>query len=243
MEVIMIVLITGATRGIGAAIADEFAQNGASLILTGTNPKQIDLLNENSDSNRRYISVDFSNSKSLDNFLKEINSLEQLDVCVNNAGVNIIKPLNEVKQKDFDFLTSVNCRAPYLISQAVAGIMKKKQFGHIVNIASIWSIITKAERTLYCASKAGLVGMTRSFATDLAKDNILVNCISPGFTLTDLTRESLSKEEMHSLDKKIPLGRFAEPCEIAKLVYFLCGPLNTYITGQNILIDGGFSNV
>lgn len=121
--------------------------------------------------------------------------------------------------------------------------MKKQKSGRIVNIASIWSVITKPGRSLYCGAKAGLAGFSRAMATDLARHGILVNAVSPGFTMTDLTRSTLSPREIAHLAKQVPMGRMAQPSEIAELVFFLGSPKNTYITGQNILIDGGFTNI
>ncbi|NCD34517.1 MAG: SDR family oxidoreductase [Spartobacteria bacterium] len=236
-------LVTGGTRGIGAAIAAILEQAGFSLIVTGTTQDAEHAYNLCYEGRRRYIQADFSDKNSLHSFIETVKTLNRLDVCVNNAGINIIKPVDDVSEEEFDRLTAINYKAPYFISQAAAYVMKKENGGRIVNIASIWSTHTKAGRSIYCASKAGLAGMTRAIATDLAKDNILVNCVSPGFTLTDLTRESLTDEELYKLEAQVPLGRCAKPAEIAKLVAFLCSEDNTYITGQNITIDGGFTNV
>jgi len=238
-----VVLITGATRGIGAAIADAFGGENVELLLTGTREDEIDRLNETSLPERRYLQADFSSSASLEAFLEQVEALDRLDVCINNAGINIIKSVDDVAPADFDRLTAVNYRAPYLISQAAARIMKRQGRGWIVNIGSIWSVITKPGRSLYCASKAGLAGMTRAIATDLAPHGVLVNCVSPGFVMTDMTRQSLSEEEVQQLASQVPLGRFAAPTEIARVVSFLGSPSNTYLTGQNIVVDGGFCHV
>ena len=121
--------------------------------------------------------------------------------------------------------------------------MKKRSFGRIVNIASIWSQISKTGRALYTTSKTGLVGFTRSMTVEYAGSNILVNAVSPGFTITELTKQSLSNNQIKSLSEEIPIHRFAKPEEIAPIVLFLCSDMNTYITGQNITIDGGFTLV
>jgi 3-oxoacyl-[acyl-carrier protein] reductase len=238
-----VILITGATRGIGAAIADIFDGPDTILFLTGTDTSKVAAMNKTALHNRRYLDVNFLDLESLNKFISFIKGLDRLDVCVNNAGINIIKPIEEVSQSDFENLYTVNLKAPYLICQAAASIMRKHNWGRIVNIASIWSTITKAGRSLYTGSKAALVGMTRTMAVELAPDNVLVNCVSPGFTLTDLTQYSLSDVEIEIIVSKIPQARMAKPTEIAKVVHFLCSKDNTYLTGQNIVVDGGFSIV
>ena len=148
-----------------------------------------------------------------------------------------------MRPEDLDRITAVNYTAPYLISRAASRVMLRGGGGRIVNIGSIWSLVTKPGRSAYSASKAGLAGMTRSAAVDLAREGVLVNCVSPGFVLTDLSRSTMSESERRTLAEVVPVGRFAEPAEIAPLVLFLCSDANTYITGQNIAIDGGFTNV
>ena len=160
---------------------------------------------------------------------------------VNNVGINHIIPIKDVRSNHYDDLFGVNLKAPYFFSQKVSQNMNPG--GKIVNIASIWSTITKPNRTLYTATKSGLAGMTRAMAAELGPSGILVNSVSPGFTLTELTDASLTEKEKKELCTQIPLGRMAQTEEIAHLVSFLVGPNNTYITGQNIIIDGGFSIV
>jgi 3-oxoacyl-[acyl-carrier protein] reductase len=240
-------LVTGATRGIGAAIARDFAVLGANLILTGTNPAQIVELNRTSEQagihNIRYVQADFADRESLQAFLGEIACYDKIDICINNAGTNRILPIYEVTAQDYDFLADVNLRAPFLICREVSQMMKRSGYGRIVNIASIWSVVTKAKRSIYTTTKFGLVGMTKTLAVDLAPFNVLVNAVSPGFTMTELTKASLSDEQIRELAEQVPLNRFAQPEEIAKAVLFLASDLNTYITGQNIVVDGGFVSV
>jgi 3-oxoacyl-[acyl-carrier protein] reductase len=238
-----VVLVTGATRGIGAAIADAFAGEGAQVIRTGTNAAEIIELQTKAPKGTTYAQVDLADQKSTAKFLAWLEALDRLDVCVNNAGINIIKPLDEVSTADFDKVSAIDYRAPFLVAQSAARVMRRAKRGHIVNVASIWSVITKKGRTSYSAAKAGLVGLTRALSVDLAADGILVNCISPGFVMTDLTRRSLSADEIATLAAQVPLGRFAGPDEIARVVTFLASDANTYVTGQNIVVDGGFTNV
>ena len=237
-------LITGATRGIGKAIADAFMDSGANLMLTGTKFDEIEQMNaEEKSSKVQWLKADFSSSVGIASFIKQLKSTDAIDICVNNAGINIIKPYAEYSADEYQRLMSINLTAPFSITQQLIPDMKKRGFGRIVNIASIWSKISKPGRSLYTTSKTGLVGLTRSLAVEHAAANILVNAVSPGFTRTELTAQSLPADEMKNLSEQIPLGRFAEPREIAQTVLFLCSEMNTYITGQNIIIDGGFTIV
>lgn len=237
-------LITGATRGIGKAIADDFLRAGAQVVLTGTKQADIEQLAiENENPQVRWLAADFSTQDGIDSFIHELKTINPIDICINNAGINIIKPFEEYSKDEYQRLLSINLTAPFMLVQHLVPGMKKRGFGRIVNIASIWSHITKYKRSLYTTSKTGLVGFTRSMAVEYASSNILVNAVSPGFTLTELTEQSLSADEMKALSEQIPLQRFANPDEIAKTVLFLASDLNTYITGQNIIIDGGFTLV
>jgi len=241
------VLITGATRGIGKAIAEILSLAGAQLILTGTHREEIDELNRcaNRAGNKKvnYIQADFSSLPSIHTFIDEIKELGAIDVCINNAGINKTNCMEEVSDEDYNKLISINLTAPFIICRALAPVMKKAGYGRIVNIASIWSAITKAERSLYTTAKSGLVGMTKTLSVELAPYNVLVNAVSPGFTITEMTKQTLTATEMKSISQQIPMGRFAQPEEIARVVMFLASEANTYITGQNIIADGGFVNV
>ncbi|MCF6171895.1 MAG: SDR family oxidoreductase [Bacteroidales bacterium] len=241
-------LVTGGTMGIGAAIAGVLHQAGANLILTGVEAQQhIDDLNtkakEKGIHNINYVRVDFTNQESIDSFFDYLDSYEKIDICVNNAGTNRNNPIDEISIEDYDLLLDVNLKAPFLITRYVSKRMKEANYGRIVNIASIWGIKSRSGRTVYTITKSGIIGLTKTSSIELAPYNILVNAVSPGFTLTELTMKTLPEKEFNELKSIVPAKRFAEPDEIAKLVLFLVSDLNTYITGQNIAIDGGFSNV
>ena len=238
------VLVTGATRGIGKSISEELIKANATVILTGTNQKEVNQLNlNNKNKSIKWITAEFSSLENTNSFIQELKKYDPVDVCINNAGINIIKPVESVLQEDYKQLMNVNLAAPFSISKYLIPNMKKKNYGRIINIASIWSHISKKGRSLYTVSKTGLVGMTRSLAVEYASSNILINSISPGFTYTELTKKSLSDVEIKSISSQVPMGRFAQPKEIAKVVLFLSSNLNTYLTGQNIIVDGGFTNV
>jgi len=237
-----VVLITGGTRGIGAAIASDLELAGAELILTGTDPTRIAELNRDG-GKRTYLQADFTDNASLNGFLEELARHPRIDVCINNAGINKIDSIYELTGEDYDRITRVNLRAPTLICSAVCAKMRAAGYGRIVNVASIWSTATKSGRSLYSMTKTGLVGLTRTIAVDMAPFNVLANAVSPGFTKTELTESTLSSADAQALSAQIPLNRFAEPAEISKVVMFLASNLNTYLTGQNIVVDGGFTVV
>ncbi len=239
------VLVTGGTRGIGAAIATEFELAGAArVILTGRSAEAVAGLNEEVERTGRsavtYVHADFSDADSTARFLGYLGELERIDVCVNNAGVNRIVPVEDIDAETFDWIWSVNTRAPMLVMSAVAPIMRRQAYGRIVNIASIWATVTKAGRAMYTSSKFAVVGMTKAAAVELAPWGVLANAVSPGFTRTELTASTLSPSEMEALAALVPMGRFAEPQEIARVVLFLGSGFNTYLTGQNVTVDGGY---
>lgn len=237
------VLVTGATRGIGAALADAFEDAGADLVLTGTSPETIMEQNKRYEGrSRRYVAVDFTDHSSLNAFLEQL-SVMPIDVCVNNAGINRIEQTETQMQEEYEAVMQVNLHAPVAIVKRLIPGMKTRGYGRIVNIASIWSEISKAGRGAYSASKAGIVGFTRALSIELAPKNILVNCVSPGFTLTELTEQSLSSEEQQKLAAQIPVGRLATPDDVAPPILFAASRVNSYMTGQNLVVDGGFVNV
>lgn len=237
------ILITGGTRGIGKEIADKYYEAGANVIVTGTNQDEIDKLNKSSVVNMIYLQVDFSNQNSVSAFLNVVSNLETVDVLINNAGVNKIGLNTETTIEDFNLLNDINLKGPYLLSREVSKLMKNAKKGRIINITSIWSSVTRSGRSLYTATKWGMVGLTKALAVELAPYGILVNSVGPGFTLTDLTAATNTKQEIDAMSQIIPMKRFAEPSEIANFVLFLGSDLNTYMTGQNVIIDGGYTSV
>ena len=232
-----IAIITGVTGGIGNKIAQLFFNQNYYIIGISSSPikNMPKFINE-------YWEIDFSNSKSIVDLRQKINKLKYVSVLINNAGINIIKPQSKVTEEDFSKIENINLKIPYFLSK-MCTLKMKRYGGKIVNIGSIWTIISKSNRTLYSTMKSGLHGLTRSMAIEHSANNILINTVSPGFVHTKLTSFSLNKSEISSLKKQIPLRRLAVAIEIAELVYFLSSDKNTYITGQNIIIDGGYTNI
>jgi 3-oxoacyl-[acyl-carrier protein] reductase len=236
------VLITGATRGIGKSIADSLINCGANLILTGTKQNEIIDLNKTYINNSKinYFHLDFLDDQSKKVFYQNISKVDKIDICINNAGINYVEDF--IKSSKFDQISKVNVQGPYELLKIIGPKMIQNKYGRVINIASIWSVSTKRGRSLYTMSKNALVGLTKTLSIEWASHNILVNAISPGFTLTELTKKTNSLKELDEIKKSIPIGRLATPDEIANLAVYLISDNNTYLTGQNIVIDGGFTN-
>ncbi|MBK30601.1 MAG: SDR family oxidoreductase [Legionellales bacterium] len=237
------VLITGGTKGIGQHIANAFYSHGAKVIVLGTNSKRINDINLKNNADFVAVKCDFTDKNFIKDLSSQLDQYKTIDVLINNAGINKIDNFIETKDKDYHNIHSVNLYAPYQISKLIVHKMLNNNFGRIINISSIFGKLSKEKRSLYSMSKFGLHGLTVALAAELSKKGILTNTVSPGFINTDLTRKILSKKEMNDLSKSVPIGRFGDPEEIASIILFLASEKNTYITGQNIMIDGGFSIV
>lgn len=237
------VIVTGGTRGIGASLANAFCLTGAKVLVTGTKNEDdvnLDILNHKN--NVHYHQLDLLSDESVQQFLYAVNKLDKVDVLINNAGVNKIKTISEISEEDWDWINAVNLKGPFLLSRNVSEKMKQQESGKIINIASIFSVVSKEKRAAYSSTKWGLIGFTKAVALDLAPFNVLVNAVSPGFVDTALTRRIIGPKNIKKLVETIPQKRLANTDEIANVVLFLCSDLNTYITGQNIIVDGGFTS-
>lgn len=229
-------LVTGATRGIGRAIAERLVSDGVHV--TGTGTSKDGKVPEGC----AYRAVDFSDEKATSAFADEVAN-EKFDILVNNAGINKISPFADINPEDFNLIQRINVTAPFLLCRAIVPGMRARGYGRIVNISSIWGKIAKAHRGPYAASKFALDGMTVALAAEVAGDGVLANCVAPGFIDTELTCTILDDDTRAELAAQVPIGRFGTAEEIASFVVWLAGPENTYICGQNIAIDGGFARV
>jgi 3-oxoacyl-[acyl-carrier protein] reductase len=244
------VLVTGASRGIGHAIALAFAREGANVACVATNEANAHAAAEACSAAARErghaiktlaFGFDISQSATAQRAIEEtVTAFGGIDVLVNNAGITRDNVLPRLQDEDFDRVIAVNLRGAFLLIRAASRPMMKARFGRIINITSIVGITGNAGQANYAASKAGLIGITKSVAKELASRNITCNAVAPGFIETDMTaavREKAS-EEMKS---RIPLGRIGRAEEVAAAVVFLAGSGASYITGQVLVVDGGLS--
>ena len=228
--------MTGASRGIGQAIATTLLECGAAVAIpsTGDAPKGLADYEKAS-----HFTLDFTRDESLDTFLKDVASVGTVDILVNNAGVHQLEAVDEISAAACERLFRVNLYGPTILTRHFAAQMKASRKGRIVNIASIAGTVCRPNASVYSSTKLGLIGLTRATAVDLAPFGVLVNAVSPGTTSTDMTDRMLTQESRSSLVAAHPAGRLAEPREIANVVAFLASRWNSYITGQNIIVDGG----
>lgn len=216
------VLITGGSRGIGKEIARLYVDAGYNVYA----PSRDEL--------------DLSSKESVDRFIRD-NRERRILIIVNNAGVNHINMIENMVEKDMEEMMNVNLLSPLYLIRGFVPQMKKANFGRIVNIGSIWGVISKPGRTGYSITKHGIHGITKTLALELGCYGILVNTVAPGQTLTELTKKNNSADDIKQMEREIPLRRLADPVEIARAVFFLGNEDNTYITGHELVVDGGLS--
>ncbi len=239
------VLITGGTRGIGKEVALKFAQNGYHVVInyvsetTDTEAIKKELL-EAGAADVMLEKANVTDMKQMEALVKKaIEAFGTIDVLVNNAGITKDNLLMRMSEEEFDSVIEVNLKGTYIVTKLVTKYMMKKRKGAVVNLSSVVGVVGNAGQCNYAASKAGIIGFTKSLAKELASRNIRVNAVAPGFIKTDMT-EKLPESVKENIYGQIPLGRMGVAKEVAELVYFL-GEEKTsaYITGQVIHIDGG----
>lgn len=216
------VFITGGSRGIGKAIAQKFEAEGYRIVAPS------------------HRELDLSSPESVDAFIMA-HRQDVFDVIINNAGINEINLLENITDDELDRMMQVNLLSPIRLLRGLVGPMKENEYGRIVNIGSIWAVVSREGRLVYSATKNALHGVTNTLALELGPYNILVNTVCPGYVLTELTRKNNTDEEIEKISHTLPLRRMADPSEIAEFVYFLASEKNTFITGQKIAADGGFT--
>ena len=243
MEENKVALITGAARGIGKAIAKKFAENGYNVVINYVSAKTDikTLTKEFEDLGVKVLLVkaDVSNKEEAEGLVNQtIEKFGKIDVLVNNAGITKDNLLMRMSEEDFEKVLDINLKGTFLITKFATKYMMKKRCGSIVNLASVVGVAGNAGQCNYSASKAGVIGFTKSIAKELASRNIRANAVAPGFIKTDMT-DVLSDNVKENINAQIPLKRMGTAEEVAKLVYFLGTSESSYITGQVINVDGG----
>ncbi|WP_217269726.1 3-oxoacyl-[acyl-carrier-protein] reductase [Neobacillus endophyticus] len=236
-------LVTGASRGIGREIALELARQGANVAVnfSGSEAKANEVVDEIKALGKEAFAIkcDVSNSAEVADMIKTvIDRFGKFDILVNNAGITKDNLLMRMKEEEWDDVISINLKGVFLCTKAVTRQMMKQRHGRIINIASIVGVSGNPGQANYVAAKAGVIGLTKTTARELASRNITVNAIAPGFITTDMT-DKLPEEVKTEMLKQIPLARFGEPKDIAKVTAFLASDDAAYMTGQTLHIDGG----
>lgn len=238
-----VALVTGGSRGIGKEVAKKLASFGANLIINYTSREEaaLETKKEIEDFGVKCMVVKCDVSKSeevnlmVDDVIKEFG---QIDILVNNAGITRDGLLMRMKEEDFDKVIDINLKGVFNCTKAVSKPMMKKKFGKIINMSSVVGIVGNPGQANYCASKAGVIGFTKSTAKELASRNININAIAPGFIDTDMTNV-LSDDLKNTMLKSIPKNEFGKPEDVANVVAFLASSMSRYVTGQVINVDGG----
>lgn len=238
-----VALVTGSTRGIGKAIAEALAKSGATVVVTGRDEsKAVEVAADiaaATGATVRGFGVDISDSAQAVAVVERVEKeLGQLDILVNNAGLTRDNLIMRLKDEDWDAVINANLRGAFMTCRAASRGMMKRRWGRIINIASVVGITGNKGQSNYAASKAGLIGLTKSIAKELASRNVLANVLAPGFVETDMTA-AMTPEAKAVLSGGIPLERLGTPQDIAGIVVVLASDLAAYITGQVIVVDGG----
>ncbi|PAD21069.1 3-oxoacyl-[acyl-carrier-protein] reductase [Terribacillus saccharophilus] len=238
-----VALVTGASRGIGREIALELASNGVNVAVNYSGSKEkaeavaeeIRALGQES----IVIQANVAEEESVKDMVKQtIEAFGSLDILVNNAGITRDNLLMRMKEEDFDAVIQTNLKGVFLCTKAVTRQMMKQKAGRIINVASIVGVSGNPGQANYVAAKAGVIGLTKTAAKELAARNVLVNAVAPGFITTDMTDE-MTDEQKQAMQSMIPLGKPGKPEDVARVVRFLASEDSNYITGQTIHIDGG----
>ncbi|MBP7796074.1 MAG: 3-oxoacyl-[acyl-carrier-protein] reductase [Elusimicrobiales bacterium] len=237
-----VILITGSADGIGKSMAERFAELGSNLLMSDLN-ENINLIADEISKKYSVKAVGFKHDVSVEEecinaVKKAMDEFGRIDVLVNNAGITRDNLVLRMKEKDFDDVISVNLKGPFLMSKNVFIYMSKQRYGRIINIASVVGQSGQAGQANYSASKAGLIGLTKSLAREFARRNVTVNAIAPGFIQTKMT-DKLDEKSKQQIISQIPLERLGLPRDVADAAVFLASDSASYITGQVIGVNGG----
>lgn len=240
-----VAVVTGASRGIGRAVALELAKNGAKVVVNyaGNELKAKEVVDEIQKLGSEAIAVqaDIGNGEEVNAMIKQaVDTFGKIDILVNNAGITKDNLLMRMKEEEWDAVINTNLKGVFLTTKAVSRHMMKQRAGRIINIASVVGVTGNPGQANYVAAKAGVIGLTKTAAKELAPRNITVNTVAPGFIVTDMT-DKLTEEVKQEMLKLIPLAKFGEADDIAHAVTFLASDRSGYITGHTLHVNGGMS--
>ena len=234
------ILITGATGGIGKEIVKSFDEKNNNLLIIGTNESKLSLFSQELESNTKYLACDFSDYKNIKNIVTKVNEdfNNKIDILINNAGITRDNLALRMKEEEWNDVINLNLSTTFFLTKEILKYMVKNRYGRIINISSVVGSSGNLGQANYAASKAGLEGMTKSIALEVASRGITVNCIAPGFIKTAMTADILEKNE-DEIIKNIPIKRIGLPEDISSLTKFLASDKANYITGQTFHVNGG----
>ena len=232
------ILITGATGGIGGALVKKFNSLGGTILATGTNADKLDQIKKNHP-NIKVKKFDISEHSRIEDFIENVKlELEGLDIIINNAGRTLDNLSLRMKDDDWKKIIDINLTSTFLLTKYSIKQMLKNKFGRVVNITSVVGHTGNAGQTNYSASKAGIIGMSKSFAIEYAKKNITINCVSPGFIVSDMTMNIAEKVKLY-LTSRIPMGKLGTGEDVSNCVAFLLSEQASYFSGETIHVNGG----
>ncbi|OFW81414.1 MAG: 3-oxoacyl-[acyl-carrier-protein] reductase [Alphaproteobacteria bacterium RIFCSPLOWO2_01_FULL_40_26] len=233
-------LITGATGGIGAAIAKALARQGAKLVLSSTREEKLQELANEISGDVKYVACNLSDAMAVDALFDKAEELAggQIDILVCNAGITKDNLILRMKDEDFNHVLDVNLKSTFVLNRNAIKKMMRRKYGRIINIASVVGITGNPGQCNYVASKAGMIGMSKSLAQEVASRNITINCVAPGFIQSPMT-DILNEQQRSTILSKIPAGKMGDASDIAKGVAFLASEDAGYITGHTLHINGG----
>ncbi len=240
-----VAVVTGSGRGIGLSIARQLAKAGATIALVDINQSLVEAaaadLNEEFGQLANAFVADLTDAEQVKELFENIyTKLGKVDILVNNAGITRDSLMLRMKETEWDAVINTNLRSAFLCTKAVVKAMMKQRHGKIINISSVVGIMGNAGQANYCASKAGLIGFTKSLARELGSRGVNVNAVAPGYIQTDMT-DKLPESAKEAMLSQVPLNRPGQPEDVSKAVFFLASPLADYLTGQVICVDGGMA--
>ena len=233
------IILTGATGGIGNSILEKLVSGGANVVASGTNDEKLNLIKEKFN-DVKVKKFDISNHDNIESFVDECSEAlgNKIDVLINNAGITRDNLSIRMKNDEWEKVIDINLKSTFLISKSAIKKMLKNKKGKIINITSVVGHTGNIGQANYAASKAGVIGMSKSLALEYGKKNVTINCVSPGFIKSDMT-DKIADEHKELLKSRISLNKFGNPKDVANTVAFLCSDMSDYITGETIHVNGG----